>query len=80
MRGVLIGVLTALGIGFVGTSGALAAPINGAVVGRLATTQSPLAGVRLHSRRFCVVYHAIPVHSWRSHRLIRRVCIRWRHI
>ena len=79
MRGVLLGTLTALGIGLLSSSGALAVPVNGVVIDQLATTQSLLDEVRWRSRRFCVGYRWIRWHSWRSHRMVRRVCVRWRH-
>jgi hypothetical protein len=49
MRMILIVGLTVAGIGLAGTSGASAAPVNGAVIGDLATTTD----------------HVTPVQHWR---------------
>src|SRR5256714_13680434 len=46
MRGILLAMLVAAGIGFVGSAGVSAAPINGAAIGDAATAASPVAQVQ----------------------------------
>ena len=46
MRGTLLAMLVAAGIGLVGTAGVSAAPINGAVIGDAANAASPVETVQ----------------------------------
>ena len=46
MRTILVVGLTAVGIGLAGTPGASAAPVNGAVIGDLATATDPVTTVQ----------------------------------
>ena len=46
MRGILLAMLVAAGIGLVGSAGVSAAPINGAVIGDAANTTSPVEQVQ----------------------------------
>lgn len=46
MRGILLAMLVAAGIGLVGSAGVSAAPINGAVIGDAATAASPVETVQ----------------------------------
>ena len=46
MRGILLAMLVAAGIGLVGTAGVSAAPINGAVIGDAANAASPVENVQ----------------------------------
>ena len=46
MRGILLAMLVAAGIGFVGSAGVSAAPINGAVIGDAANAASPVEQVQ----------------------------------
>jgi hypothetical protein len=46
MRGILLAMLLAAGIGFVGSAGVSAAPINGAVIGDAADAASPVETVQ----------------------------------
>jgi len=50
MRTILIAGLTAAGLALAATSGASAAPVNGAVIGDLATTTSPATTVQYYYR------------------------------
>jgi hypothetical protein len=46
MRGVLLAMLVAAGIGLAGSAGVSAAPVNGAVIGEAATAASPVEQVQ----------------------------------
>ena len=46
MRGILLAMLVAAGIGLVGSAGALAAPINGAAIANAADATSPVETVQ----------------------------------
>ena len=46
MRGILLAMLVAAGIGLVGSAGVSAAPINGAAIGDAATAASPVEQVQ----------------------------------
>ena len=46
MRGILLAMLLAAGIGLVGSAGVSAAPINGAVIGDAANAASPVEQVQ----------------------------------
>ena len=46
MRGILLAMLVAAGIGLAGTAGVSAAPINGAVIGDAANATSPVETVQ----------------------------------
>ena len=46
MRGILLAMLVAAGVGLVGTAGVSAAPINGAAIGNAATAASPVEQVQ----------------------------------
>ena len=46
MRGILLAMLVAAGIGLVGSAGVSAAPINGAVIGDAANAASPVETVQ----------------------------------
>ena len=46
MRGILLAMLVAAGIGLAGTAGVSAAPINGAVIGDAANVTSPVETVQ----------------------------------
>ena len=46
MRGILLAMLVAAGIGLVGSAGVSAAPINGAVIGDAANAASPVEQVQ----------------------------------
>lgn len=46
MRGIMLAMLVAAGIGLVGTAGVSAAPVNGAVIGDAATTTTPIEQVQ----------------------------------
>ena len=46
MRGILLAMLVAAGIGLVGTAGVSAAPVNGAVIGDAASTTTPIEQVQ----------------------------------
>ena len=46
MRGILLAMLVAAGIGLVGSAGVSAAPINGAVIGDAANAPSPVETVQ----------------------------------
>jgi len=46
MRGTLFAMLVAAGVGFAGTAGVSAAPINGAVIGDAANAASPVETVQ----------------------------------
>ena len=46
MRGILLAMLVAAGIGLAGTAGVSAAPINGAVIGDAANAASPVETVQ----------------------------------
>jgi hypothetical protein len=46
MRGILLAMLVAAGIGLVGSAGVSAAPINGAAIGNAATAASPVEQVQ----------------------------------
>ena len=48
MRTVLIACATAAGLGLAATSGSVAAPVNGAVLGQLATESAPVTQVYWH--------------------------------
>ena len=46
MRGILLAMLVAAGVGFIGTAGVSAAPINGAAIGNAADAASPVEQVQ----------------------------------
>jgi hypothetical protein len=46
MRGILLAMLVAAGVGLVATAGVSAAPINGAAIGNAATEASPVTTVQ----------------------------------
>jgi hypothetical protein len=52
MRTILIAGLTAAGLGLAATSGASAAPVNGAVIGDLATAANAATAVQYYGYRY----------------------------
>jgi hypothetical protein len=52
MRTILFAILVAMGIGFIGTSGASAAPVNGAAINNAAATIDPVADVYYYRRHY----------------------------
>ena len=63
MRTLLIAGATAAGLGLAATSGSLAAPVNGAVLGELATGGAPVTQVYWHHGYWHHHWH----HYWHHH-------------
>ena len=76
MRGVLI--LTALGL--LGASSAIAAPVNGAVIGATAATESTVQRAQFRTQRRCVAWRVVYRHlPATSRRVQQHACVRWLH-
>ena len=88
MRASLIGMFTALGIGLIGPSGAVAVPANGtaqlgteSLMQNVALKAATVKKVKIfRSRRVCVRWVVRRHHIRPTSRfLVRRVCVRWLH-
>jgi hypothetical protein len=64
MRGIFIAMLIAFGIGFVGTSPTLGAPVSGAVIDKAAQLGQVVERAISHRRLFPRRFHR---HHWRHH-------------
>ena len=79
MRTIVIAMLTAAGIGLVGTSSTFAAPASGAAIADLAAAESLIADARMHTQRVCVRWHVVCKHFKPTRRHCVRQCKGWRH-